>query len=46
MHLLTADFVDQMCRRGVVPCFLMGGYRTASQEYSQRSEGLFQQRGY
>ena len=46
LHLLTAEFVEQMCRRGAVPSFLMGGYRLAGQEYNEASEARFRRLGY
>jgi len=46
MHMLAAQFVDDMRGRGAVPCFIMGGYRVAHPEYNERMEALFAERGY
>jgi len=46
MHVLMAEFVDEMCRRGGVPCFIMGGYRTGHPEYNGPMQELFAERGY
>ena len=46
LHLLTAQFVDEMCRRGAVPYFYMGLYRTGGSEYNALVEDFFRERGY
>jgi uncharacterized phosphosugar-binding protein len=46
LHLLTAQFVDEMCRRGAVPYFWMGLYLTGGSEYNALVEDFFQDRGY
>ena len=46
MHTLAAEFVDEMCRRGEVPCFIMGGYRTGHPEYNGPMQARFDERGY
>ena len=46
LHLLTAQFVDEMCRRGAVPYFYMGAYRKGGSEYNALVEDFFRERGY
>ena len=46
MHVLAAEFVDEMCRRGKAPCFIMGGYRSAHRAYNETMQALFEERGY
>ena len=46
LHLLTAEFVDEMCRRGAVPYFWMGVYRVGGTEYNSVMDGFFRERGY
>ena len=46
LHMLTAQFVDEMCRRGAVPYFWMGGYRVGGSEYNALIDTLFRERGY
>ena len=46
MYLLTAQFVDEMCRRGAVPCFYMGYYRVLGEPYNKVMSELFKERGY
>ena len=46
LQILTAQFVDEMCRRGAVPYFLMGAYRTGGTDYNRLMGGFFQERGY
>ena len=45
MYTLTAQFVDEMCRRGAVPYFLMGGYRFGG-EYNSLMRPFCLERGY
>lgn len=45
-YMLTGQFVDEMCRRGAVPCFYMGYYRTLGQPYNEVMRALFTERGY
>jgi uncharacterized phosphosugar-binding protein len=45
MYMLTAQFVDEMCRRGAVPYFLMGGYRFGG-EYNSLMRPFCLERGY
>ena len=45
MWMLTAQFVDEMCRWGAVPYFLMGGYRGGS-TYNDVMRPFFVERGY
>lgn len=46
LHLLTAQFADEMCRRGAVPYFWMGVYRVGGAEYNGVMGGFFRERGY
>ncbi|MBI4552458.1 MAG: hypothetical protein HY710_09355 [Candidatus Latescibacteria bacterium] len=46
MYMLTAQFVDEMCRRGAVPYFWMGFYRLGGREYSDIMRPFFLERGY
>lgn len=46
MYMLTAQFVDEMCRRGAVPHFLMGGYRVGGGAYCEAMGPSFVERGY
>ena len=45
MYTLTAQFVDEMCRRGAVPYFLMGGYRFGG-DYNSIMRPFCLERGY
>ena len=45
MYVLTAQFVDEMCRRGAVPYFLMGAYRDGS-AYNSVMREFCLERGY
>ncbi|MBI4552135.1 MAG: hypothetical protein HY710_07715 [Candidatus Latescibacteria bacterium] len=45
MQMLTAQFVDEMCRRGAVPYFWMGFYRYGEQ-YNNVMRSFFLERGY
>ena len=45
MYTLTAQFVDEMCRRGAVPYFLMGAYRNGS-DYNSVMRPFCLERGY
>jgi hypothetical protein len=45
-HVLTAQFADEMCRRGAVPYFYMGYYRQLGTDYNKVIRPIFQQRGY
>ena len=45
MYMLTAQFVDEMCRRGAVPYFLMGGYRFGG-DYNNLMRPFCLERGY
>lgn len=45
MYMLTAQFVDEMCRRGAVPYFLMGAYRDGS-AYNSVMRPFCLERGY
>jgi hypothetical protein len=44
--VLTAQFTDEMCRRGAVPYFWMGVYRVGGGDYNATLSGFFRQRGY
>ena len=46
MYMLTAQFVDEMCRRGAVPYFWMGGYRCGGGDYNEIMRPFFLERGY
>ncbi len=45
MYMLTAQFVDEMCRRGAVPYFFMGAYRDGS-TYNSVMRPFCLERGY
>jgi uncharacterized phosphosugar-binding protein len=46
LQVLTAQFTDEMCRRGAVPYFLMGVYRVGGSEYNATMRSFFRERGY
>ena len=46
LQVLTAQFTDEMCRRGAVPYFWMGVYRVGGGDYNATLSGFFRQRGY
>ncbi len=46
MYVLTAQFIDEMCRRGAVPYFWMGVYRQLGVDYINVVAPFFQERGY
>ena len=46
MYMITAQFVDEMCRRGAVPYFWMGIHRLAGGDYNKVMEPFFRERGY
>ncbi len=43
---LQAQFVDEMCRRGELPFFYMGGYRTGGGAFNEIVRPLAEARGY
>ena len=43
---LSAQFVDEMCRRGQVPYFYMGGYRTGGGPFNEMMRPLALARGF
>lgn len=43
---LQAQFVDEMCRRGAVPYFYMGGYRIGGGAFNEMMRPLAVARGY
>lgn len=45
-YTLTAQFVDELCRRGAVPYFWMGFYRVGGKEYSDAIRPFFLERGF
>lgn len=45
-YWLTAQFVDELCRRGAVPYFWMGFYRIGGKEYSDAIRPFFLERGF
>ena len=46
MYMITAQFVDEMCRRGAVPYFWMGIHRILGGDYNKVMEPFFRERGY
>jgi uncharacterized phosphosugar-binding protein len=46
MYMITAQFVDEMCRRGAVPYFWMGIHRLSGRDYNKVMEVFFRERGY
>jgi uncharacterized phosphosugar-binding protein len=46
MYVLTAQFVDEMCRRGAVPYFWMGYHWLGGAAYNEVMGPFFRQRGY
>lgn len=46
MQSLSAQMVDEMCRRGAVPYFYMGGYRVGGGTYNGLMSPYFRERGY
>ena len=46
MYMITAQFVDEMCRRGAVPYFWMGIHRLSGRDYNKGMEPFFRARGY
>ncbi|MBM3265063.1 MAG: hypothetical protein FJY97_16795 [candidate division Zixibacteria bacterium] len=46
MYMVAGQFIDEMCRRGAVPCFYMGYYRTLGKPYNEVMGFLFDRRGY
>lgn len=45
-QMLLAQFVDEMCRRGAVPYFYMGGYRVGGSDYNRVIGPYMMERGY
>ena len=46
LQILTAQFTDEMCRRGAVPYFYMGVYRVVGSDYNAAMRNFFSVRGY
>lgn len=46
MQMFSAQFSDEMCRRGAVPYFYMGGYRTVGGTYNELTRKFFNERGF
>jgi uncharacterized phosphosugar-binding protein len=46
LQMLTAQFVDEMCRRGAVPYFWMGGYRMLGSAYNETGQAFMKERGF
>ena len=46
MWIYTAQFVDEMVRRGKVPYFYMGYYRIGGREYTEAVKPFFFEQGY
>ena len=46
LQVLTAQFTDEMCRRGAVPYFWMGAYRVGGMDYNNVVAGFMRERGY
>jgi uncharacterized phosphosugar-binding protein len=44
--IFTAQFVDEMVRRGWIPWFWMGGYTVGGTEYNNAMERFFQKQGF
>ena len=45
-QMLVAQMADEMCRRGALPFFYMGLYRSGGREYNSLLRHHFQARGY
>ena len=46
MWIFTAQFVDEMVRRGWVPWFWMGGFRVGGGEYNNANRPFFLEQGF
>lgn len=46
MWIYTAQFVDEMVRRGKIPYFYMGYYRVGGREYTEAVKPFFFEQGY
>jgi uncharacterized phosphosugar-binding protein len=46
MWIFTAQFVDEMVRRGWVPYFAIGGYTAGGSDYNKAMRPFFQSRGF
>ncbi len=46
MWIFTAQFVDEMVRRGWVPWFWMGGYTVAGSKYNEAMRPFFMKQGF
>lgn len=46
MWIFTAQFVDEMVRRGWVPWFWMGGYRVGGNAYNNANRPFFMEQGF
>jgi uncharacterized phosphosugar-binding protein len=46
MYMLLGQFIDEMCRRGHIPYFYMGGYRKGGGAYNETIRPFFMERGY
>ncbi len=46
MWIFTAQFLDEMVRRGWVPWFWMGFYQTGGREYDEAIKQFFQKQGF
>ena len=46
MWIFTAQFVDEMVRRGWVPWFWIGGYTVGGSEYNNAMEQFFRKQGF
>jgi uncharacterized phosphosugar-binding protein len=46
MWIFTAQFLDEMVRRGWVPWFWMGFYQAGGREYDEAVKPFFQKQGF
>ncbi len=46
MWIFTAQFIDEMVRRGWVPWFWMGGYTVGGSEYNKGMDQFFKKQGF
>ena len=45
-QMITAQWTEEMARRGSVPTFMRGFYQAGGREYNDAMEPVFEQRGY
>jgi len=46
MWIFTAQFIDEMVRRGWIPWFWMGFYQVGGREYDEAIKPFFQKQGF